>query len=190
MRPSHITLWYCFTFQTQLSQEDLVLQERLNKLTEGIDLLINSHLRKCHPPLLNPTRSVSSGTPRKPEKVVHWKDIDTNDKAAATLTNTSSSESDHDLLNASCPMPLPRVRVCNSSSEIDILLNDGEEETTTKGVITTTSITHKVLKLHELRSCGSTSSPPPICTIVIEEPNGQIHSPTPSSVTDDEVFVL
>ena len=184
----YITLWYYFTFQMQLSQEDLVLQERLNKLTEGIDLLINSHFRKCHPPLPNPTRSVSSGTPRKPGKVVHWKDIDTNDKAAATLTNTSNSESDHNVLSASCPMPLPRVRVCNSNSEIDILLND-EQETSMKGVDTSNSVTHKVLKLHELRSCSSTSSPPPICTIVIQEPNGQIRCPTPSSIADDEVFV-
>ena len=170
-----------------------MLQERLNKLTEGINMLINSHFRKCRPTQLSPVRSISSGTPRKSGKAVHWKDMDGGDKTGPV--RATSSESDPNFLNTSCPMPLPRVTVCNSSSEIDILLNGGEEDkpiTTERVGATNTAegAAHKVLKLPGMRSCSSASSSPPICTIVIEEPDGQIHCPTPSSIADDEVFVL
>lgn len=175
-----------YTMQTQLSEEDLVLQERVNKLTEGISLLINSQYRKWHcppAPQLNPTRTVSSGTPRKQGKAVHWEDIDALDK-------TSSSESEPNL-SASCPMPIPIVTVSSSTStEISVVLNgeedESKEETRRKDEVST----HKILHLSGLESCSSIGSPPPICTIVIEEPDGHTHCHTPLSVAEDEVFVL
>ena len=169
----------------------------MNKLTEGINLLINSYLRKRCPPQLNPTctRSVSSGTPRKPGKAVHWKDME-------TKSDKSPSSESEAHLSASYPMPLPTVTLSTSNNEINLLLN-GDEENSKKRE---GNPKHKILKLNRgLESCSLIGSPPPVCTIVIEEPNGHrihchtpseepdsqlIHCHTPSSIADDEVFVL
>lgn len=171
-----------------------MLQDRLNRLAEGINVLINSHFRNCHQPHLNPVRSVSSGTPRKAGKVVHWKDMENVDKTMAS-SSAPSSGSEPNLLKTSNNLPPPTVTISSSTSDVSILLNDGENEKEFERFSRPTSIggtVHKVLKLNgQYGSCSSTSSPPPICTIVIEEPDGHIvQCPTPSSLADDEVFVL
>ena len=144
------------------------------------------------------TRSVSSGTPRKPGgKAVHWKDMET-----VTKTDKAPSSESEASLSASCPMPLPTLTLSTSNTEINLLLNDDEEKLKEKG----DACKHKILKLNGgLESCSLTDSPPPVCTIVIEEPDGHVihcHTPseepdsglinchTPSSIADDEVFVL
>ena len=173
----------------------------MNKLTEGINLLISSYLRKrCAPQLNIPTmpctRSVSSGTPRKSGKAVHWKDMET-----APKTDKAPSSESEASLSASCPMPLPTLTLSTSNNEINLLLSDKEEKSIEKD-----TSKHKILKLNSgLESCSLTDSPPPVCTIVIEEPDGHVihcHTPseepdsqlinchTPSSIADDEVFVL
>lgn len=185
--------------QTQFSEEDQVLQERMNKLTEGINLLISSCLRKQSPPQMNPacTRSVSSGTPRKSGKAVHWKDMETITKS----DNSSISKSEANL-STSCPMPVPTLTLSTSNTEINLLLNDDGEKPEEKD----DACKHNILKINgSLESCSLTDSPPPVCTIVIEEPDGHVthcHTPseepdgglinchTPSSIADDEVFVL
>lgn len=187
--------------QTQFSEEDQVLQERMNNLTEGINVLISSYLRNQCPPQMNPacTRSVSSGTPRKTGggKAVHWKDMET-----VTKTDKAPSSESTANLSASCPMPLPTLTLSTSNTEINLLLNDDAEKLKEKEG----ACKHKILKLNGgVESCSLTDSLPPVCTIVIEEPNGHLircHSPseepdtglinchTPSSIADDEVFVL
>ena len=99
-------------------------------------------------------------------------------------------------------MPLPTLTLSTSNTEINLLLNDDGEKSKEKD----DACKHKILKLNGgLESCSLTDSPLPVCTIVIEEPDGHVircHTPseepdsglinchTPSSIADDEVFVL
>ena len=108
-------------------------------------------------------------------------------------TSAPSSESEPNLLSPSCNLVPPTVTLSSSSSDTDIILSERREGEKVSGRAPSSwgdSTTHKILKLNGVASCSSASSPPPVCTIVIEEPDGQIHCPTPSSLADDEVFVL
>ena len=102
-------------------------------------------------------------------------------------TSSSAPSSECNLLS------LPKVTISSSSSDTNVLTHlEGDEsdrdELTGQNV---GIIRHKILKVGGLDYCSqSLSPPPPICTIVIEDSDGHIHCPTPSSLTDDEVFVL
>lgn len=180
-----------------------MLQERMNNLTEGINVLIKSFLRKNCPPQMNHvpcTRSVSSDTSTtKPEKAIHRRDVETTKVDKAPSSESAIS------LSASHLMPLPTLTLSTSNNELNLLLNDDERSQNLK-VEKEEKSTHKIIRLNGgPESCSLTSSPPPVCTIVIEEPDGNVihcHTPseehdaplinchTPSSIADDEVFVL